>query len=383
MVPAEHNHPGRRALRGPRVLCNFGSACCVMADNEKNLLDELLRRTSRSFYLTLRVLPGAVRPQLGLAYLLARTADTIADTELVPVGRRLEALCALRDRIRGRAHAPIGFGELVSGRRADAERALLERAESSLALLERLAPPDLNLVRWVLGIIISGQERDLVLFDSDGQVCGSQPPARVKALRDEAELEDYTYRVAGCVGEFWTRLCRMHLFPTAAVDEEKLLADGVRFGKGLQLVNVLRDLAADLRRGRCYLPATKLGAVGLSPADLLEPANEPRLRPVYDFYLDKAVAFLDSGWAYTNALPRNQVRLRLACAWPILIGLKTLGRLRSARMLDVQTRVKVSRAEVYRIIFLTLACHPFPRLWGGLYHSVSAPVRARSAGIRE
>ena len=47
-------------------------------------LNQLLKQTSRSFYLTLRVLPGAIRPQIGLAYLLARTTDTIADTELVP-----------------------------------------------------------------------------------------------------------------------------------------------------------------------------------------------------------------------------------------------------------------------------------------------------------
>ncbi len=42
-------------------------------------LNDLLKRTSRSFYLTLRVLPAAVRPQIGLAYLLARTTDTVAD----------------------------------------------------------------------------------------------------------------------------------------------------------------------------------------------------------------------------------------------------------------------------------------------------------------
>jgi farnesyl-diphosphate farnesyltransferase len=48
-------------------------------------LTDLLKATSRSFYLTLRVLPAAVRPQISLAYLLARTTDTIADTEIVPL----------------------------------------------------------------------------------------------------------------------------------------------------------------------------------------------------------------------------------------------------------------------------------------------------------
>ena len=69
------------------------------------------------------------------------------------------------------------------------------------------------------------------------------------ALRTDEELDDYTYRVAGCVGEFWTKMCRAHLFPRAPLDDAFLLANGVRFGKGLQLVNILRDVAADLRHG--------------------------------------------------------------------------------------------------------------------------------------
>ena len=74
-----------------------------MADSS---LQSLLRDTSRSFYLTMRILPGAVRPQIGLAYLLARATDTIADTGLVPPEARLRALAELRDRILGAPSAP-------------------------------------------------------------------------------------------------------------------------------------------------------------------------------------------------------------------------------------------------------------------------------------
>src|SRR5438445_13558859 len=94
--------------------------------------------------------------------------------------------------------------------------------------------------------------------------------AQIVALQTEQELDDYTYRVAGCVGEFWTRICRAHLFPTASLDESLLLANGVRFGKGLQLVNILRDLPVDLRQGRCYLPEVQLRRSGLTPGALLE-----------------------------------------------------------------------------------------------------------------
>ena len=47
--------------------------------NEK--IDNLLKNTSRSFYPTLKYLPKKVRGQIGLLYLLARVADTIADSK--------------------------------------------------------------------------------------------------------------------------------------------------------------------------------------------------------------------------------------------------------------------------------------------------------------
>ena len=43
-------------------------------------IDRLLKATSRSFYLSLQILPGQIKDQVGLLYLLARVADTIADT---------------------------------------------------------------------------------------------------------------------------------------------------------------------------------------------------------------------------------------------------------------------------------------------------------------
>jgi len=76
----------------------------------------------------------------------------------------------------------------------------------------------------------------------------------------------------GCVGEFWTRICRAHLFPTAVLDDAFLLSNGVRFGKGLQLVNILRDLPVDLRHGRCYLPSVDLQAMVCSREICWKPA---------------------------------------------------------------------------------------------------------------
>src|SRR5262245_22738621 len=127
-----------------------------MIPGPNKLPTDLLKDVSRSFYRTLRVLPAKIRTQIGLAYLLARTTDTIADPELVPIERRLQDLQALRDRIAGTQEAPLDFSELASQQASPAERVLLEKCEATLALLRSLTLLDLGLVRQVLNIITSG-----------------------------------------------------------------------------------------------------------------------------------------------------------------------------------------------------------------------------------
>jgi farnesyl-diphosphate farnesyltransferase len=72
---------------------------------------------------------------------------------------------------------------------------------------------------------------------------------------------------------------------------------------------------------------------------------------------------LRAGWNYTNTIPFSQFRVRLACAWPILIGVKTLNKLRAASVNELQQRVKISRGEVRRIILKSLLASPFPFAW--------------------
>jgi farnesyl-diphosphate farnesyltransferase len=187
------------------------------------------------------------------------------------------------------------------------------------------------------------------------------------ALPNATELDDYTYRVAGCVGEFWTKICRAHLFRSESVSDAELLHDGVSFGKGLQLVNILRDVANDLRIGRCYLPADALARRGLRPVDLLNPASEERLRPLYDELLEQAEADLGAGWDYTNALPRGEWRLRLACAWPVLFGVKTIARLRRENPLDPDRRVKISRSDVKQVMVRSVMRLPFRVSWERMF----------------
>ncbi len=317
------------------------------------LLTRLLQDVSRSFYLTLRVLPAAVRSQIGLAYLLARTTDTIADTEIVSLEQRLTALRVLRARILGESSELPALGELARQQGLPAEQVLLQRIPEALTLLDQTEATDKQLIREVLNVITSGQLLDLERFAEASE-------QKLIALRNDAELDDYTYRVAGCVGEFWTKICRRHVFPKAQLNDAWLLTQGIRFGKGLQLINILRDLPRDLRQGRCYIPADQLSRHGLEIAELLKPENEPRFRPLYDGYLALANAHLAAGWAYTQALPWACPRVRLACAWPILIGARTLNRLKIEPVLDPKHRVKVTRNEVWQDILGSILLYPTP-----------------------
>lgn len=327
---------------------------------ETKALTGLLKKVSRSFYLTLRVLPRPVRRQMGLAYLLARTSDTIADTAILPASERIGALDAYLARISGRRMNPVPLNELIQGQADPAERTLLEQNEQPLKLLEALDSEDRALIRGVLETIIGGQKLDLERFDL--------PPGNgIIALQHGDDLDDYTFRVAGCVGRFWTEICRRHLLTNRRMDFDRLIEDGIRFGKGLQLINILRDLPADLRNRRCYLPSDLLAEANLEPADLLDPACEPRLRPAYDRLLDQAADHLEHGWRYTLSLPWTHPRLRLACAWPILIGVETLRKLRRENVLDPSQRVKISRRDVKVILLRSMLLYPLPFFWSGLY----------------
>ena len=336
-----------------------------MTRAHKQLLTSILRDVSRSFYLTLRVLPAGVRSQIGTAYLLARMTDTIADTGIISVQNRIAALQVLRERILGSSKKPLELGDLAKSQGSPAERVLLTRCEEALELLGSFDSEDVRLMREVLSTITSGQLLDLERF-------GGVSAEQIVPLENAQQLDDYTYRVAGCVGEFWTRLCRRHLFSNAVLDENDLVSKGVRFGKGLQLVNILRDLPRDVRQGRCYLPADELGAVGLQPKDLLNPECEPALRPVYNKHLAEAETHLREGWIYTCRLPYRCVRVRLACAWPLLIGFETVSLLRVRNILDTSSTVKVSRPRVRKIIASTVLTYPLPPVWRSLPPKVPA-----------
>jgi farnesyl-diphosphate farnesyltransferase len=311
-----------------------------------NLRTAILRSVSRSFYLSIRFLPRQLREPIALAYLLARTTDTVADTARIPGTVRMEALKMFSDGILGKASRKMVVNQVASFvplQENTAERTLLDSLSDCLEWLEQVERADRDDIRAVLEKITHGQMLDLHRFNDT---------TKVRALETAADLDEYTYLVAGCVGEFWTRLCFRHLRDFASLIQDEMLALGRRYGMALQLINVLRDAGSDLRAGRCYFPNDEFGAIGLSAAQILSESD--RLQPIYQRWMDKAQDGLACGMQYSRAI-RNR-RVRAATVLPALIGARTLALLRKAGASALRQTIKVPRREV-RAMILSLVVH--------------------------
>lgn len=288
----------------------------------------LLKRVSRSFYLSLRLLPGPMREGAGLAYLLARATDSIADSSAADTQLRLAALDDFAMASSAGDLSTDRLRILANGLDDPAEAELLQRAPELLRHLEALDSDQQALIQNLITTIISGQTLDLKVF-------GSASAARIQVFGDVEAIEDYTYRVAGCVGAFWTRLALLTVGGHCmGGDAQEQIRRAVAYGKGLQWVNILRDLPADLRLGRCYLP-------------VVDPADREQLLRMHQRQCRHARALVEEGMNYSAVLRHG--RLRTASVLPALLAIETLDRLAPAGWDQLETGVKIGRGAVYRL----------------------------------
>ena len=338
--------------------------------SDHTALRSLLKGVSRSFYLSIRLLPRAIQAPVAVGYLLARATDTVADTTDLPQADRLALLHQLLSAIESPAVELSGSAEPLASfarlQKDPYEQALMRALPQCLRLLQSLSAADQASVRWVLRPIAQGQFKDVERFGQG-----------LQALNNEQELTDYTWQVAGCVGEFWTELCERHLPGFATLSPAFMRLTGSRYGMGLQRLNILRDAGADLAAGRCYLPQDRLALLGLTPAQLAQAvaqgdgATLARVKPLYDAYLDETQAQLLEGLHYSCAL--QSWRLRVASALPALIGTRTLALLRQAGPPAWQQRIKVPRHEIRRLLWRLLWRGGSPMALAQEFGRLSAP----------
>ncbi len=300
---------------------------CV--SGEPFLSGDLLKSVSRSFFLTIRWLPKEMRPGVALGYLLARATDSVADTSTAA-----PEVCEATLRSMGAAVAgtldDAGVetllhslaGAMAPAQENPAERELLCRFGDCLEWLNKLPKGQADLVRKVLATIVEGQLWDITYFRQN------------RTVTEDAQTRLYTYQVAGCVGQFWTEL-GLETMSSGFCDPSRkqvMMEAGIRYGCGLQLINILRDRAEDAARGRSYLCSP--------PAD----------------WMRRAERYLHDGLDYSTRL--RCFRLRFTGMLPALIGLRTLRLMNRAR---AGVRVKVPRRTVYACLLQAVWLSIFPR----------------------
>ena len=305
---------------------------------------EILPAVSRTFALSIRLLPGDLGVAVRDAYLLCRMADTIEDAPDSTAHEKAELLDLL-SRCFEDANAPRDLAlrsEKLSG--VEAHLRLLRNAELVFTSYGNLpARTRMHVRRWVREMI--GGMRKFVLAYPHG--------IRIQSLE---EYREYCYYVAGTVGYLLTDLWHEHS-PSIGPHRYELLREKSReFAEALQTVNILKDVATDAEHeNSIYVPEQLLRAHGSAHATILSRDLLAQNREALGALVKLAWHDLDEATAYLLMIPRRAVSIRLFCALPLLFAYATLRDLTgNPNALAHRTVVKISRAEVKAITVLSI-----------------------------
>jgi farnesyl-diphosphate farnesyltransferase len=279
-------------------------------------LEDLLENTSRTFALSIPVLPEPTRRQVMIAYLLFRIADTFEDAAHWPPEKRIEALDEFRDLLADFSSGKVSrLAEKWTADGASPHPGYRELIAQAPFVLDAFSTLDPEAIVSIGGHVSRSAE------GMAGFVARSE--GGILALKSLEDLRGYCYAVAGIVGEMLSELFLLKrdiLIPAAPY----LRARAATFGEALQLVNILKDASVDVSEGRSYLPK------GVPRADVFALARK-----------DLAVA-----GEYTVALQRAGAPRGLVefCALPVELAWATLRKVE-----ERGPGSKVSHLELYAI----------------------------------
>ena len=214
-------------------------------------LDRLLEQTSRTFALSIPLLPEPTRREVTVAYLLFRIADTFEDAFRWPAAARREALARFSDLLREprpSIEEARRLAEAWSAARPAEHEGYLELVAETPAVMEELAALSLEAAAPIREHVVrsaAGMSGFVLRTGESGEL----------ALTGLSDLRDYCYAVAGIVGEMLTELFLLGRPQLAAV-ALSLRDRASFFGEALQLVNILKDSEGDAAEGRRYIAPT-------------------------------------------------------------------------------------------------------------------------------
>ncbi len=305
----------------------------------------ILPQVSRTFALSIEALPMGLREPIRVAYLLCRIVDSIEDEPGISSARR-DGLFQLFERTllddRG------SLAELESSCRGlganEGERTLCGKTGAVFRVFRAFPVSTRDAIR------------EHVLDMTLGMRMYSQRAAAKGRflLRDMGDLGRYCYYVAGTVGELLTDLFEMTTPDLPDSSRMALRERAVSFGLGLQLVNIVKDVASDLERGVVYLPLDLLRGRGVEPDAILMPEHRDAAMEVIRELSRVARRHLERAKEYVRHWPLPQGKpVRLFCTVPLLLALATLEEVeRSPDTLRSGRNPRISRKVVGRCLSL-------------------------------
>ena len=298
---------------------------------------QMLDKVSRTFALSIRVLPRTLRESIGLAYLLFRVSDCLEDHAELDVSQKVILLELWAQILEGNHRAEELVERITDLDSTDPEVYVAQHAGYLIESLRRM-PPELQ------DCMTSRCAQSTM-----GMARWQQQGPYVETIE---EMDDYMHQVAGQVGYLVTDIFAWYSSPIRKHKDE-LLPLSREIGLGLQTVNIIRGLRKDYERGWVFVPRSYLDQVGITHDQFFSPHYEDKAFSVVNMLAVKAEEHLYHSLAYIAAFPRHLQRIRLACMWPLFFAVKTLTVCRT-NIEVIRDEVKITRQDVQEIMRQTI-----------------------------
>ena len=302
----------------------------------------ILPGVSRTFALTIPVLPERLATVVTNAYLLCRIADTIEDDAALTDRQKTQFHSRFLAVIEGQEDAESFAGDLsplLSSSVLPDERNLVGNTASVIRVMRGFSRRERKALTRCLTVMCSGMPK----FQRNKNLSG---------LRDLKELGAYCYVVAGVVGEMLTELFCAHS-PDLARNRREMKRLAVSFGQGLQMTNILKDVWEDRRDGTCWLPRSMFAGEGDSLDRLEEFHRTHAFRAGLNSLIGVTHRHLQNALEFTCLIPGREAGMRRFCLWALGLAVMTLQNLYRNPHFTSGDQVKVSRPALRATILAT------------------------------
>ena len=309
-------------------------------EDDHHFQARMLDEVSRSFALTIPVLPPPLCDAVGNAYLLCRIADTIEDETALTVAQKKEfsdqLMVAFNDQNEAKLLAE-NLTKCLSDVTTIGEKELIAEIPRVIGILHGLSQPQREAIEKCVRIMSTGMMEFQVENDNRG-------------LQDLSELNRYCYCAAGVVGEMLTELFCDY---SSEINEERqrLFQLSVSFGQVLQMTNILQDMWEDRQRGACWLPRDVFEKLGLELDSVTTYRDDPRYENAIIELLGIARFHLDQAVKYILLIPTREIGIRQHCIRALGMSVLTLRRIHATPTFTEGEKVKISHTSLRAVLF--------------------------------